>query len=154
MFRQMLLPGRVGEEQLDQPLSNFDVIGIPTGSWSSGFFACHENCLPSCIVSFFCPCIMWSQIVVRSQIPLLIGIKNSLACLRPYSGYHYFVDFFFWSLVIGIVCIFIISIVSLPRIVQMILGILAAILLLALMYIVSHTRTAFREKLVADHPTK
>lgn len=55
-------PGAHGDEYLDRPPSNFDVGGIPQGKWSSGLFACHQNIMPSCFMSFFCPCIMFGQV--------------------------------------------------------------------------------------------
>jgi hypothetical protein len=147
--RFFLWNGRTGAERLDQPLSNFDVIGISTRSWSSHFCACYENILPSCIVSFCCPCVMWGQIVIRAQIPMLIGIKNSLPWCRNYTGYGMFVDLFFWSLVIGVVFAAIAFVVSgIPSAIRILLWLIAAALLIGFIFIVGHTRTAFREKLV------
>jgi hypothetical protein len=145
--RFMLFGGRVGGEQLDQPLSNFDVIGIPTRAWSSHLFACYENCLPSCCVAFTCPCIMWGQVVTRAQIPLLIGIKNSIPGIRGKTGYGFFVDIFFWSVVLIVVFAVVASVVGgIPSIIRILMYILAIGLLIGFVYLVSHTRTAFREK--------
>ena len=72
-----------GLQELDTPLNNFDVagnytiefdlfvlnlvnfvLGIPSGGeFSSGLFGCFENIVPSCILSFFCPCIMFAQVI-------------------------------------------------------------------------------------------
>lgn len=146
-FRQMLFSGRTGRERLDQPLSNFDVIGVPTGAWDSSLFQFYRNLIPSCLISFLCPCVMWGQIVVRAQIPLLIGIKNSFPWFRRTTGYGAFVDFFFWSLVLAIVFLTIASLVSnIPKFLKYILYIAAILLILMFIYLVGHTRTAFREK--------
>lgn len=142
-----LFGGNTGQENLDRPLSNFDVIGIPTDRWSSHFCACHENMVPSCVVSFFCPCIMWGQIVVRAQIPMLIGIKNSFACLRGQSGYGLFVEYYFWSLAISIALILVLSLVTFQSrslyyfLIVLVIGFLGSFLVL-----VGHSLTAFREK--------
>lgn len=146
-FRLMLQSGASGPENVDRPLSNFDVIGVPTGAWSSSFFGCFENMIPSCIVSTFCPCIIWGQIVVRSQIPMLIGIKNSVSCFRGYSGYGLFVDYYFWSFVISIALIVVLAKVSIPYSwVRIILGIVIVILLGSILFFMGHSLTAFREK--------
>lgn len=143
----MLFSGRTGRERLDQPLSNFDVIGVPTGAWDSSLFQFYRNLIPSCLVSFLCPCVMWGQIVVRAQIPLLIGIKNSFPWFRRTTGYGAFVDFFFWSLVLAIVFLTIASLISnIPKFLKYILYIAAILLVLMFIYLVGHTRTAFREK--------
>jgi Cys-rich protein (TIGR01571 family) len=147
-FRQfMMTGGPIGNEPLDQPLSNFDVIGVPTGEWSSHIFACYENILPSCIVSFMCPCVMWGQIVIRAQIPLLISIKNSLPCFRGKSGYGFFVDFFFWTLILLLFFFLVAGLVTgMPSQVNYLFYVLGVILAILFIYPVSHTRTAFREK--------
>lgn len=92
--------------RLDQPLSNYDVAGIPTGAWSSNLCDCFSN-LNSCILSFFCPCIMFSQVVIRSQPPLLIAYKNSFQCFRNKTGYRIFIDVFFWLFFLGVFLIII-----------------------------------------------
>lgn len=56
---------------------------------SSGLFSCFTNCIPSCIMSVFCLPVLWSQVVTRSQIPLLIDFKNYMACTRQTSGYEF-----------------------------------------------------------------
>ena len=82
------------------------------GAWSSSFFCCCFNLMPSCIgitcyhnhyhppphhphhhllVSFLLPCVSWAQVVVRAQIPLLIGsahcyIPVFIMCL--YTPHH------------------------------------------------------------------
>jgi len=71
MFRWGFLRGgrfRSGQENLDRPASNFDVAGIPTGQWSSGLFECYKNIVPSCLLSFLCPCVMLAQVIVRAQV--------------------------------------------------------------------------------------
>jgi len=139
--------GPSGEETLDQPLSNYDVIGIPTERWSSPLYGCFSNIIPSCVVSFFCPCIMWGQIVVRAQIPLLIGLKNSLEFMRRNSGYGLFVEYFFWSIVISLALIItIVAISGLDSLLVTFIVIMLVFILGPLLYLLGHTRTAFREK--------
>lgn len=133
-------------ERLDHPLTNSDVIGIPTGSWSSGFFCCHENLLPSCILSFCFPPIIWAQIVIRAQIPLLIGLKNTFGCLRRQSGYGFFVDYFTWSMIFSLCLILILIFVSLSSSIFYFLILLLLVLLVPLGCLLGHTRTAFKEK--------
>ncbi len=65
----MLTPQRLigtgdagGRENLDRPVNNYDVAGIPRGQWSSGLFSCLSNILPSCLFSFCCTPILWSQV--------------------------------------------------------------------------------------------
>ncbi len=149
IFRfQFLIPGgRQGEENLDRPLSNFDVIGIPTGQWSSSFCDCLQNIVPSCLLSSCCPCIMWAQIVIRAQIPLLISLKNSIHSCRRLSGYGLFVDYFIWSILFSVVLVVVVALVKpIPRVVLYLLIIMIIGLLGALIYLLGHTRTAFREK--------
>jgi len=144
-----MMMGTGGREvdNLDQPLNNFDVIGIPTQRWSSHCFACYENILPSCVVSFFCPCIMWGQIIVRAQIPLFVSIKNSLhPILQRQTGYGCFVDYFFWSVAISLILLLILIFVTMPTVVIYILAILLIVVLGCLIFAIGHTRTAFREK--------
>lgn len=138
--------GRPEDENLDSPMSNFDVIGVPTGRWSSHFFGCFENIMPSCILSFFCPCIMWAQIVVRAQIPLLISIKNAFSCLRGRSGYGAFIDYFMWSLIICAILIVVLVTVTLNTQLAYFLGAVVVILGGPFLYAIGHTRTAFKMK--------
>lgn len=144
----MLLGSGPTEELLDRPLSNFDVLGIPTGAWSSGLLECHQNIVPSCVLSFFCPCVMWAQIVVRAQIPLLISTKNAIHQLRSNSGYGAFVEFFFWTALVSIALLIVILVLhgEMPSIVTTLLGILLIGTGGGLIYVLAHTRTAFREK--------
>ncbi len=139
---------RPEDEILDRPISNFDVIGVPSGGdWSSSLLACHENIIPSCIMSFCCPCILWAQIVVRAQIPYFIALKNGFPCLRNISGYGYFVDYFIWSLIITAVLIVIL--ISIPNLSFGIKGFIILLIILVfgtLWYNIAHTRSAFREK--------
>lgn len=87
-----------GHQNLDSPLNNFDIAGIPTnGDFSSPLWGCFENLAPSCILSFFFPCIMFGQVVTRAQIPLCIDVKNSIRFLRNQSGYGFFIDIYFWT---------------------------------------------------------
>ena len=148
--RMRLLMGgmRNQDELLDRPLSNYDVIGIPTGEWSSGMFDCFQNLVPSCILSFFCPCIMWAQIVVRAQIPLLIGLKNSLSCLRTTSGYGVFIDFFIWSAATtaGLLILIIVLYGEVPSIVTTLFCVILVAVCLTFLGALAHTREAFREK--------
>lgn len=149
-FGRMNLMGRNGGvENVDQPISNFDVIGIPTGQWSSGFCSCFENPMPSCLLSFCCPCVLWAQIVTRSQIPLLISIKNSLTCLRRRSGYGLFIDYYFWSISIAVAIIIVLAVVDIWSISTGLFYLLIIILIVLLgthAYLVGHSLTAFREK--------
>jgi len=145
MFRFMLNDSGREQNNVDQPLSNYDVIGIPTTQWSSHLFACYENILPSCVVSFFCPCIMWAQIVVRAQIPLFVSLKNSLN-FRRQTGYGCFVDYFFWSLAISIILLVVLACVHMPSVGVTLLAIVLIVVFGCLIFSIGHTRTAFREK--------
>lgn len=139
----------MGEETLDRPANNFDVAGIPISQWHSGLFCCHKNIIPSCFLSFFCPCKLWAQIVVRAQIPLLISLKNSLgARFRLNSGYRVFMDFF-WiplALIIGIILILALLKNKIPRDVTALLYILLGSVMVIFVYINGHVRVAVREK--------
>ena len=150
MFFRSFFLGQYGREQLtlDRPTSNFDVAGIPTESWSSSLMGCLSNLRPSCLLSFFCPCIMWSQVVVRAQIPLLISVKNSLSCLRENSGYRCFVDTYSWTLLIGVSALIVLILFRNRLTLSLLtfLGIVAFVLLGFLYYINGHVRTAFKMK--------
>ncbi len=145
-FRAMLYPGPRPDEDLDRPISNFDVIGIPTGIWSSSLCACFNNLVPSCVLSFCCPCVMWAQIVVRAQIPLLISLKNGFSCLQRVTGYGFFIDFFMWSLIISAGLIILMLSIALPEQLVYLLAAIVIIALALLLFAVGHTRTAFKEK--------
>lgn len=145
--------GRQADENLDRPNSNFDIAGIPTGSWEEesnseccSLLSLHRNIIPSTIYSFFCPCLMWAQIVIRSQIPLLIALKNSFICLRRVSGYGFFFDIFVWGIAISAGLIAILTLIALNSYVKTFLGIIIFVLLGGLIYLVSHTRVAFKAK--------
>lgn len=144
---RLLSPGSSGPENVDRPLSNFDVIGIPTEQWSSHMFSCFENMVPSCLLSFFCPCVMWGQIVVRAQIPMLIGIKNSFACFRGQSGYGLFVDYCFWSFALSLALILVLALVDIQsRILRYFIGVLIVAILGTVLLLTGMSLTAFREK--------
>ncbi len=146
-FLSMLGGGGEGQETLDQPISNFDVIGIPTGHWGSSFCALYENWLPSCVLSTCCPCFQWAQIVIRAQIPLLIGLKNSFPCLRRVSGYGQFVEYYFWSLMLIIGLLLLAILVRIRPHILLLLVVLALFVVLAIFaFLLGHTRTAFKEK--------
>jgi hypothetical protein len=137
--------GRQGPENLDRPLSNFDVIGIPTDAWSSPIWACYENMIPSCVLAFCCPCVLWSQIVVRAQIPLLISLKNSIC--QGKSGFGLFIDMFFWGAVLVGGLIAVLVLVNFPSITLFYLVLLAVLVCGGgFVYFLGHTRTAFKEK--------
>eukprot|EP01035_Chromulina_nebulosa_P021913 gene21913-28372_t len=51
-----------------------------------GLFECFNNIIPSCLLAFFCPCILFAQVAVRSQIPFLIALKNSIVLFRRFSA--------------------------------------------------------------------
>lgn len=91
---------------------------------------------------------MWAQIVVRAQIPLLIGLKNSFQFLRANSGYGAFVEYFMWSLLLCIGLIIVLAVVNdqLPSMVTILLAIIIIVVGGTLLYLVAHTRKAFREK--------
>jgi hypothetical protein len=135
-------------DNLDRPLSNYDVLGIPTGTWSTGLCGCFENIVPSCVMSFCCPCFMWAQVVVRAQIPLLVSIKNAFEFLRRNTGYGAFVEYFFWSLVISIALLIIIIVLNdeMPSIVTTLLAIVLVVVAGTLFGMLVHTRIAFRQK--------
>lgn len=146
-IRYNIQDGRAGDDILDRPANNFDVVGIPLGQWSSHFCACWTNCIPSCLLAFFCPCILWAQVVVRAQIPLLIGLKNTFACSRRYSGFSHFVDYFVWSLIIAAGLILVgIFVKALPVVVSWIVIVLGIGLAGGVVFFVGQTRTAVKEK--------
>jgi hypothetical protein len=149
-FFSFLFPsGQQGQENLDRPLSNFDVIGVPVDQWSSSIWACHQNVLPSCLVAFLCPCVLWAQVVVRAQIPLLIALKNALPWLRAQSGFGLFVDYFFWSLVVMAGLTALLVCVRFPA--QSLFYLVLLVLLAvggSFIYFLGHVRTAFKEKYV------
>ena len=139
--------GRLGEENLDRPESNFDIAGIPTEQWSSNLFQCYQNIVPSCVLSFFCPCTMFSQIIIRAQIPFFIALKNSMACLRRQSGYGFFIDMFMWSLIVSIGLILVlIFIKTLSTGIKTFIGLIIVVLLGSLFYFIGHLRIAFKAK--------
>lgn len=140
-FRHFLNAGPTGDEQLDRPITNFDIIGIPTGSWSSSFFSCYQNIFPSCCFSFFFPYILWSQIVVRSQIPFFISLKNYTVIYRKYSGYNFFINFFLLLIIICAAFLFL-SIYFQNKIFYF----FCCCFFAAFAFVVGHTRTAFKEK--------
>eukprot|EP01032_Pedospumella_encystans_P008201 gene8201-9761_t len=100
-----------GEEHLDSPLSNFDI-------------------------------------VVRAQIPLLIGLKNTLECMRTHSGYGAFIDYFMGSVIIsvGLIIILVVLASILPSAITILFSIIVIVILGTLIYLLQHTRRAFREK--------
>lgn len=145
---QFLVPGgRQAPETLDQPLSNYDVIGVPTHVWSSSLFSCLDNLVPSCLLSLFCPCVLWAQIVIRAQIPLLISLKNSIHSCRQFTGYGLFVDYFAWS---TLICTGLLLLLVLLKIHSSLLFYFLLLVFLTvlggLLFLLGHTRTAFREK--------
>eukprot|EP00981_Chlorochromonas_danica_P007797 scaffold1884_cov343-Ochromonas_danica.AAC.14 len=123
--------GRAADDILDQPANNFDVVGIPVGQWSSHFCACWTNCIPSCLLAFFCPCVLWAQVAVRAQIPLLIGLKNTFACSRRFSAGLILVGIF---------------VKALPVVVSWILIVIGIGLAGGVVFFVGQTRTAVKEK--------
>jgi Cys-rich protein (TIGR01571 family) len=149
-FRQYLNNGRggMGEERLDRPVSNFDVAGIPIAEWHSGLFCCHKNFIPSCWLAFCCPCKLWSQIVVRAQIPLFISIKNSLGVrLQLGSGYRVFIDMFWIPLALIISLVLIVVLVKpLQKDVRTLLLFFLFAVGIVFAYINGHVRVAVREK--------
>lgn len=99
-------------------------------------------------MSFCFPCVMWSQIAVRAQIPFLIDLKNTLHTFRTQSGYGVFIDYFMASVIIAVGLIIIIAVLSdvMPRAVTILFALIAGTLLGTLIYLLAHTRTAFKEK--------
>jgi Cys-rich protein (TIGR01571 family) len=151
MFRIIRGGGHnVGREYLDSPLSNFDTVGVPTGSWFDGLcipFFNPSNWFPSSFVACFCPCIMFSTVTVRAQIPLLIALKNSTSCMRGKSGYGFFIDYFVWSLVFaGCILVTLLVLPDLSSFAVTALVILLLIVLLPFVLALGHQRTAFKEK--------
>ena len=137
-----------GNETLDRPANNFDVAGISTGAWSSPIYALYDNCIPSCLCSFFASPILWAQIVVRSQIPLLIDFKNYFYALRSSSGYRCFIDLYSWILGLGagLLLLYLLLPSSTPSIARLFCIVVAAPLLLLFVCVMGHVRTAFRMK--------
>eukprot|EP01036_Dinobryon_divergens_P025319 gene25319-33850_t len=149
MFRLGLFgsSSNMDAEVLDSPLTNFDIINVPTKRWSSSLFSCHKNLVPSCVLAFFCPCILFAQVVVRAQIPLLIALKNSIIFFRRQSGYGVFVDYFMFSLLISIALICVLSLVHFRNMAGVyLLSIIVIVLLGSLIYLLGHVRMAFKEK--------
>jgi hypothetical protein len=150
-FQRLMGPGvfsrgHQGQETLDRPLSNFDVIGIPTDRWSSHFCACYENIVPSCLMALFCPCILWAQVIVRAQIPQFIGIKNSLGFTKV-SGFRLFIDFYMWSLILCL--LFLSLVIFIPNQSTSLRYGLILLLVIAValrIFLIGHSVTAFREK--------
>lgn len=141
--------GRSGPEILDRPESNFDIAGVPVDHWNQGdLCSCHRNIVPSCCFAFVCPCILWAQIVVRSQIPFLIALKNSCVCFRRQSGYGLFIDYFNLSLLLSILLMVLLVIYhyQLRFTGNAVLGILFICIFGCFLYLMGHTRSAFREK--------
>lgn len=91
---------------------------------------------------------MWAQIVVRAQIPLLIGLKNTFKCMQTHTGYGAFIDYFMISATVVIV--FIILLVALASTlsnsVRAFFFIVAVSVGATLIYLLQNTRRAFREK--------
>lgn len=141
-----------GPEQLDRPVTNFDTIGVPTKEWSSGFFSCFQNIMPSCVMSFLCPCVMFGQVVIRAQIPIFISLKNSFTFCGPQtSGYGKCVDYFFWTLVLGAGLIALLLLVELESsLLVTFLVIMTIVVLAPFIYLNGILRNAFREKLVVS----
>jgi hypothetical protein len=144
---------REGQENLDRPPSNYDVAGIPTGSWEDNKSECfsllslHKNILPSCFFSFFCPCLMWAQIVVRAQIPLLIALKNSIRKLRRVSGYGFFVTLSTCAaLAAAALLVTLLLARSISFSARSFLLFFVILILGGLLYLFSHTRVAFKAK--------
>lgn len=141
--------GGGGQEILDTPLSNFDIIGVPTQAWSSGFFSgffCCENVVPSCLLSIFCPCLVFSQVIVRAQIPLFIGIKNSIDIFRGKSGFGAFIDYFNVSVILSVTLLLLITLVELSSLWKTFFSLLLIIVFLQFASASGHLRTAFKEK--------
>lgn len=90
---------------------------------------------------------MWGQIVVRAQIPMLIGIKNSFAFFRGQSGYGLFVDYYFWSFALSLVLILVLALVDIQsRILRYFIGVLIVAILGTVLLLTGMSLTAFREK--------
>jgi hypothetical protein len=146
MFFRGYLWGSGGneDERLDRPPNNFDIAGIPRGQWSSGFFCCLQNIVPSCILSFFCPCMMWGQVVVRSQIPLLIGMKNTLGSQVGSSGYNCFMNS--WMIMVVIPAGLFLGGIFTEGGLQVFLFAAFSVFFIIFLYINGHVRTAFKMK--------
>lgn len=134
------------QENLDRPFSNFDIAGVPTKQWSSGFFEFYQNLVPSCLLSCFCPCLLFAQVVIRAQIPFFIALKNSFSCIRGVSGCGFFFDIFLWLIVLIAGSIFLVFSVKLPAIVKYFFALLGLICIMMFLFINGHLRTAFRMK--------
>ena len=137
------------EADLDFSVSNIDVVGIPTGKWSTSLFSDYFTCrnlIPSCILSTCCPCVMFGQITVRAQIPLFIQLKNSV--IKKTSGYGAFVDYFNISMIIivSVILLLVLLSSSMDPYLAVFLGILVIACGGVFLFILGHQRTAFREK--------
>lgn len=90
---------------------------------------------------------MWGQIVVRAQIPLLIGIKNSFAFFRGQSGYGLFVDYYGWSWALSLALILILTLLDIQSsILKYFLILLLVVILGSVLFLTGMSLTAFREK--------
>ena len=138
--------GPDGEELLDEDSSNADLAGVTQNRWSSHLCRCQEH-MPSILLATCCPCVLYGQVVTRAQIPQCIGTKNSLSnSCRQRSGCKAFIDIWFWTLVLGSLCLGLgLSAVELgfTRSWFQAAGVL---LLLFWIYINGHVRMAFKEK--------
>eukprot|EP01038_Epipyxis_sp_PR26KG_P005380 gene5380-7459_t len=138
------------DETLDRPISNFDVLGIPTGQWSTPLFHVPQTSseISSFCMAITCPCVLFAQIVTRAQIPLMIAVKNSCAIFRGRSGYPLYAYSFL--LLIGLSAIFIALLVILSSKLSFSLSLFIAILCFVsfslFIFINGHLRTAFKEK--------
>jgi len=146
----IFMGGRPGVTTLDRPVSNFDVAGIPREKWSSGLFSCFGNIFPSCICSFCCAPVIFGQLSVRAQIPLFIDVKNSLVGYGVSSGYCFFVQVLLWSVLITGGLIY--GIITMEGTLKMLFGLIAVGLGGLIIFLLSHLRTAVKQKYAIDGP--
>jgi hypothetical protein len=96
------------------------------------------------ILSFFCPCMMWGQVVVRSQIPLLIGMKNTLGSQVGSSGYNCFMNS--WMIMVVIPAGLFLGGIFTEGGLQVFLFAAFSVFFIIFLYINGHVRTAFKMK--------
>jgi hypothetical protein len=91
---------------------------------------------------------MWGQVVTRAQLPFFIGMKNSFTCFRHQSGYGFFVDVFFWLLLIsmGLLAVLIAVGSQLTFTGLVLVSIIFSVLFGTFLYHLGYSRSVFKEK--------
>jgi len=79
--------------EVARPLINFVQVRTPTAvresQWKDGLCDCSNNCMPSCCMSCWCPCVMTGQIREKLQIGSFSKtVAVGLCCGLPFSNYY------------------------------------------------------------------